>query len=90
MLELGLKGKRNICKLAVYSNFVVFLQREAPKHCPKCICALGGKRGGGCLWPTRNRPGLRGSQEGPQVAGLEPHSSETAEVVAVKGSTDDS
>ena len=45
---------------------------------------------GGCLWPTRNRPGLRGSQEGPQVAGLEPHSSETAEVVAVKGSTDDS
>lgn len=61
-VELGLKGNRNMYKVAVYSSFVVILPHEAPKHCPECSSALGGRWG--CLSPPWKRRGLRESQEG--------------------------
>lgn len=88
-LELGLKGNKNICKVTVYSNFVVFLWgKKAPKHCPKCRSVLCGRWEVTCAH-SENILGLGESQEGLPATGLQPHSSETTEVVAVTDFPDD-
>lgn len=43
-LELGLEGNKDICKVAVYSNFIVFLQNKASQHCSKYHSTLCGRR----------------------------------------------
>jgi hypothetical protein len=95
MLELGLRGNKYICKVAVYSHFVGLLQNKTRKHCSKFKSASNA-RGEVALCPFRKpfQPGLGESQEvGGTPSGwacsLQPHSSETSEVVAVKDFTDD-
>lgn len=85
-LELRLKGKRNICKVAVYSNFVVFLPHKSPQHGPEGSSSLDGR---GYLSPPQKRPGLRDSQEGPRLPPAAAPRVRNQEVVAVEDSTDD-